>query len=116
MKKQLEELVQASYNGEQLDEKSVKMIADRLNRNILKHYIALLKQEENKKMVFVTTPKPLTTKEREKIKSLFPKKKIIEQIDPVMIAGIKIVKNDEAYELDLNQTFHDIIRSVSNND
>jgi F0F1-type ATP synthase delta subunit len=115
-KKNLEDLIQASYNGDQLDEKSVKMIADRLNRSILKQYIALLKQEEKKKMVFVTTPKPLTEKEKEKIKSLFPRKKIIEQIDPSMIAGIKIVQNDEAYEMDLNQTFHDIIRSVSNND
>lgn len=115
-KKKLQELVQASYIHEDLDEKSVKMIADRLNRNILKQYISLLKQEEKKKMIFVTTPKPLTTKEKEKIKSLFPKKKIVEQIDPSMIAGIKIVQNDEAYEMDLNQTFHDIIRSVSNND
>ena len=86
MKKKLNELVQASYDGEELDEKSVKMIADRLNRNILKQYINLLKQEEKKKMVFVTTPKPLTAKEKEKIKSLFPKKKIVEQIDPSMIA------------------------------
>ncbi|HSX09744.1 MAG TPA: F0F1 ATP synthase subunit delta [Candidatus Saccharimonadales bacterium] len=116
IKKKLNELVLASYDGEDLDEKSVQMIADRLNRNILKRYISLIKQEEKKKMIFVTTPKPLTDKEREKIKSLFPKKKIIEQIDPAMIAGIRIVKNDEAYEMDLNQTFHDIIRSVSNND
>jgi F0F1-type ATP synthase delta subunit len=116
MKKQLKDLITASYNGEELDEKSVKMIADQLNRNILKQYISLLKQEEKKKMVFVTTPKPLSAKEREKINSLFPKKKIIEQIDPVMIAGIKIVQNDEAYEMDLNQSFHDIIRSISTND
>lgn len=115
-KKTIEKLAQASYKDEQLDEQSVKLIADRLNRNILKKYITLLKQEEKKKMVFVTTPKPLTAKEREKIKMLFPKKKIIEQIDPSMLAGIKIVQNDEAYEMDLNQMFHDIIKSVSNND
>ena len=116
MKTKIKNLVIASYSGEELDEKSVKMIADQLNRNILKQYISLLKQEEKKKMVFVTTPNPLTAKEREKIISLFPKKKIIEQIDPAMIAGIKIVQKDEAYEMDLNQTFHDIIRSISTND
>jgi len=116
MNKKIKVLVDASYMDENLDEKSVKMIADRLNRRMLKQYISLLKQEEKKKMVFVTTPKPITTKEKEKITTLFPKKKIIEQIDPSMIAGIKIVENDEAYELDINQTFHDIIRSVINND
>src|SRR5579872_6005365 len=99
-KKRIQELVTISYSGEQLDEKSVQMIADKLNRSILKQYISMLKAEEKKNMIFVTTPKPLAKKEREKILSLFPKKKIIEQIDPSMIAGIKIVEKDNAYEMD----------------
>ena len=99
-----------------LDEKSVKAIADHLNRKLLKQYIQELKREEKKSMIFITTPKPLTVADREKVKELFPKKRIIEEIDPSMINGIKIVKNDEAYEMDLNRTFHDIIRFISNND
>lgn len=114
MKKQIEELVQASYKDDQLDQETVKKIADKLNRSMLKLYISYLKQEEKKKMVFVTTPKPLKSADREKIKSLFPKKKIIEEIDPSMIGGIKVVENDEAFEMDLNRTFHDIIRFVNN--
>ena len=114
MKKQLEELVQASYKGGQLDGEMVKRIADNLNRSMLKHFINLLKQEEKKKMIFVTTPKPLSTNDREKIKELFPKKKLVEHIDPSMIGGIRIVENDEAYDMDINQTFHDIIRFVNN--
>ena len=116
MKKQIEELVQASYKEGNLDEVTVKKIADKLNRNMLKIYISMLKQEEKKKMVFVTTPKPLSKSDREKVKSLFPKKKIVEEIDPSMIGGIKIVENDEAFEMDLNRTFRDIIRFVNNND
>ncbi|SRR5258708_34763367 len=118
MKKQhkLEELVKVSYIEDQLDEKTVKDISDRLNRHMLKQYINLIRHEEKKKLVFVTIPKPLTPKDREKVKSLFPKKKIVEQIDPAMISGIKIVENDEAYEMNLNQTFHDIIRFVNNHD
>jgi len=114
MKKQIEELVQASYKDGKLDEATVKNIADKLNRNMLKMFISLIKQEEKKKMVFVTTPKPLSTKDREKVKSLFPKKKIVEEIDPAMIGGIKVVENDEAFDMDLNRTFHDIIRFVNN--
>lgn len=116
MKKQIEELVQASYKDGDLDESTVKKIAEKLNRSMLKLYISMLKQEEKKKMVFVTTPKPLESKDREKIKSLFPKKKIVEEIDPAMIGGIKVIENDEAFEMDLNRTFHDIIRFVNNND
>jgi len=115
-KKQLEELVEASYKHGELDEATVKKIGDRLNRSMLKLYIGMLRLEEKKKMVFVTTPKLLSAKDREKIKSLFPKKKIIEEIDPAMIGGIKIVENDEAYEMDLDRTFHDIIRFINNND
>ena len=114
MKKQIQELVRASYREGQLDEATVKKISDKLNRSMLKLYISLLKQQEKKTMVFVTTPKPLTKTDREKIKSLFPKKKIVEEIDPAMIGGIKVVKNDEAFEMDLNRTFHDIIRFVNN--
>ena len=116
MKKQLEELVNASYKDGNLDEGTVKKIAEKLTRSMLKLYISMLKQEEKKKMVFVTTPTPLTAPDREKIKSLFPKKKIIEEIDPAMIGGIKVVENDEAFEMDLNRTFRDIIRFVNNND
>lgn len=115
-KKQIEELVQASYKGGKLDEAIVKKIADKLNRHLLKQYINLLKHEEKKKMVIVATPKPLLSKDREKLKTLFPKKKIVEQIDPAMITGIKVIENDESYELDLNRMFLDIIRFISNHD
>lgn len=115
MKKQLEDLLlQASYKNGELDDDTVKKIADKLNRNMLKMYISLLKKEEKKKIVFVTTPKPMPSSDRDKIKALFPKKKIFEEIDPQMISGIKIIENDEAYDLDLNKTFHDIIRFVNN--
>lgn len=115
MKKQLEDLLlQASYKNGELDDDTVKKIADKLNRNMLKMYISMLKKEEKKKIVFVTTPKPMHAADRDRIKTLFPKKKLIEEVDPQMISGIKIVENDEAYDLDLNKTFHDIIRFVNN--
>jgi F0F1-type ATP synthase delta subunit len=115
MKKQLEELLlKESYKNGLLDEDTVKKISDKLNRNMLKLYIGLLRKEEKKKMIFVTTPKLMSESDRNKIKALFPKKKLIEEIDPTMISGIKIIENDEAYDLDLNQTFHDIIRFVNN--
>jgi F0F1-type ATP synthase delta subunit len=116
MKKKLKTLVEQSYKDGKLDEETVAYVSDRLNRNHLKQYINLLKSEENKKIILVTTPKPLTADDKKKISALFPKKQIVENIDPAMISGIKLVENDEEYEFNLNQTFHDIIRFVSNND
>ncbi|MGH7204478.1 MAG: hypothetical protein ACREHC_08635 [Candidatus Levyibacteriota bacterium] len=115
-RKNLEQLVLESYKDGKLDKETVEYIADRLTRNKLKQYIHLLKDEERKKIIFVTTPKPLTADDKKKITNLFPKKTIVQNIDPKMISGIKLVENDEEYEFDLNQTFHDIIRFVSNND
>lgn len=114
MKNLPKELAKISYTNGKLDENSVKAIADKLNRTLLKQYIKEIKHEEKKSIVFVTTPKPLDETARGKIKELFPKKRIIEEIDPSMINGIKIVENDEEYEMDLNKTFHDIIRFISN--
>lgn len=115
-KKTLEQLVKESYKEEKLDKETVEYIAERLTRNKLKQYIKLLKEEERKKIIFVTTPKPLSADDKKKIASLFPKKTLVENIDPKMISGIKLVENDEEYEYNLNQTFHDIIRFVSSND
>ncbi len=114
MNKKIKSLVTASYTNDRLDERSVQIVADNIDRRMLKQYINLLKQVENKKVIFVTTPKPLTTSDREKISALFPKKKVLENIEPSMLSGIKIVQNDEEYEINLNRTFHDIMRVVSN--
>ncbi|HWY80210.1 MAG TPA: hypothetical protein VNW29_07670 [Candidatus Sulfotelmatobacter sp.] len=116
MNKHLEELVKASYKDGKLDEATIKQIAEKLNRSMLKNFISLLKKEEKKKMVLVTTPKPITSIDRIKLKSLFPKKTLVEEIDPSIISGIRIVENDEAYEVNLKKTFHDIIRFINNND
>ena len=77
MKKQIKILVAKSYKNNQLDPKIVSMIADRLNRQSLKQYIRLLKQEEGKKQVIVTSPKSLTDIDKKKLQSQFPGKKFI---------------------------------------
>ena len=110
MKKQIQKLVLESYKGGQLDSKIVAMIADKMNRQSLKQYINLLKQEESKKQVMITSPKSLSESDKKKLHSQFPGKKIIYVLDPEMISGIRIVDKDTEYETSLNQTFNDIIR------
>jgi F0F1-type ATP synthase delta subunit len=110
MKKQIKTLVAQSYKNNRLDSKVVEMIADRLNRQSLKQYIHLIKQEESKKQVMVTSPKSLTDADKKKLQSQFPNKKIIYIFDPEMISGIRVVDKDTEFETSLNQTLSDIIR------
>ncbi len=116
MKNKLKNLVELSYTNGKLDQEIVETIATRLSRQELKQYINLLKQEENKKQIFVTVPRELDSQDQKKIQLIFPDKQITYIIDPSMISGIKIVENDEEYEINLNKTFNDIIQFLSKNE
>ena len=115
-RKKLRDLVTESYSGENLDSKTVDMLADHMNRQTLKQYISLLKQSEKKRQVIITSPKSLKEADKKTLKDLFPKKKIIYVMDPEMINGIQITDNDKEYEINLNRTFHDIIDHLSKYD
>jgi F0F1-type ATP synthase delta subunit len=116
MKKKLQKLVELSYVHEKLDPEIVQLIASRLSRHELKQYIKLLKQEEDKKQIFVTSAKPLTNKDKEKIEKRFAGKMVHYSIDPSMLSGIKIVEGDEEYEINLDKTFNYMIQFLSKND
>ncbi len=115
-KKKLQDLVTESYKGEDLDSKTIEMLADHMNRQTLKQYISLLKQNEKKNQVMITSPKSLKETDKKTLQDLFPKKKIIYVMDPEMINGIQITDNDKEYEINLNRTFHDIIDHLSKYD
>jgi F0F1-type ATP synthase delta subunit len=116
MKKKLQNLVQASYKNDQLDQETVAFIASKLTRHELKLYIRLLIQEENKKQIFVTSASELDKAQKEKIQHLFPKKAVAYTVDPSMISGIRVVENDVEFEININRRFHDIIQFLSRND
>ena len=115
-KKQLQKFITQSYKGGNLDSKTVNMIADHMNRQTLKQYLNLLKREEGKKQVTITSPKSIQETDKKALQNLFPNKKIIYILDPEMINGIQITDNDSEYEVNLNQTFNDIINHLSNYD
>lgn len=115
-KKKLQYFVNESYHGDELDSKTVEMLADHMNRQTLKQYISLIKQSEKKKQVMITSPKSLQETDKTALHNLFPGKKIIYVLDPEMINGIQITSNDQAYEINLNRTFHDIIDHLSKYD
>lgn len=116
MNKKLKNLVKESYKNGQIGEETVQYIADRLSRSDLKQYISLLKQEEAKHEVLVTSAEKLSSEDIGKIQKLYPGMNVISSIDKSMISGVRIVENNKEYEINLNRTFHDIIGFLSTHD
>lgn len=116
MKKKIMPLVAHSYRNGKLDSETVERIADNMDRKTLKEYLHLLKQEEKKKQVVITSPTTLTDADRKMLEKQFPNKQIIYLIDPEIISGIQVIDNDQEFEISLNQIFNDIIKYVSKND
>lgn len=109
----LKNLALMSYNKDLLDEDAVNKIAAKLSRKDLKTFIRLLHAEEKKREVYVTSAAALNKNDKEKIEKLYQNKRVVYAIDSDMVSGIKIVENDEEYEINLNKTFHDIMRFLS---
>jgi F0F1-type ATP synthase delta subunit len=116
MNNKLQELVKQSYNNGQLDQEAVETIANHLDRKSLKEFLKLLKREEAKHEVFITSAQELSKTDRDKLQKLFAEKRLYYSIDTAMITGIKVIENDEEFEVNLNRTFHDIMMFLSRND
>lgn len=85
-----------------IDDKRAIKIASLLKRDDLKVYIKSLKDINARKTVFISVPSedniPSLIKEFER---LFPNKKISIDLDPTLMAGIRIIDYDNVYELSL---------------
>lgn len=116
MRNNLKQLVTYSYTNGQLDQATVETIADHLDRKTLKEFLKLLKQEEAKNDVLLISAKPLSDEEKGKLAKLFEAKNLLYTVDPKMISGVKVIENNQEYEINLNRTFHDIMVFLTSND
>ena len=116
MKNKIQHLVKNSYINGKLDQKVVSFISERLTRQELKEYIKLLKAEENKKLVYVTSGSELNDSDKRSINKLFANKQILYSVDEEMISGVKIVRDDVEYEINLEKIFNNVIQFLSKND
>ncbi|MBI4084867.1 MAG: hypothetical protein HY431_03090 [Candidatus Levybacteria bacterium] len=107
-KKFLQQLVLASYTNDQLDQITVNKIASFLHRGELKDYIRALKTNERKRSVVITSVLPLNREEEEKMKQVYPDKKIIILSDPSLLLGLRIQDNDTIYQLNLRDSLERI--------
>lgn len=112
-KKQIEKLISESYREKDLDSKSIDQITNALDRNELKEYIKALKHWERSNSVIITLSHPPEENDKKKFLNLFPNKKIVYNIDPSLLVGLKIKNNDIISEYDLRDTLEDIVDYVS---
>lgn len=100
-KRLMKQLVLASYTDGALDEANVNKIAGLLRSDELKLYIKALKYMEKKSTVRVDTPFSIDETNKESIQGVFRNKKIVYNVDPTLLLGMKLTDNDDIYDLSL---------------
>lgn len=100
-KRLMKQLVIASYTDGVLDQDNVTKIASLLKSGELKIYLKALKYAEKKSTVMVETPFPTDTESKKAIQGVFKDKRIMYNVDPSLLLGMKIVDNDDVYDLSL---------------
>lgn len=113
-KKQIQELVLDSYSNNSINPEKVDKISEQMDRRELKEYIKALKNYENKNSVIITLPSLPKEEDTKKFSSLFPNKKIVYNIDPSLMLGVRIKNRDLITEVNLKDTLEDMLKHVSN--
>ena len=112
-KRLIKKLVLASYSNKILDGKKVNKIVKLLTRAELKMYIKRLKIVEKEKTVIIVLPKISSKKATKEFQSIFPGKQVLLKEDRNLIAGIKIIDNDQVYESNIKNNLNNIISYIS---
>lgn len=107
----LKRLVVESYTDGELDPQKVNKIADLLSRNELKLYIKALKNWEKENSIIVDLPDENMVF-LEQIQTLFPDKKIVMQVDPSLLLGMRLQHNDDIFEVSLKNTLDKITKHI----
>ncbi|MCL4387484.1 hypothetical protein M1307_03795 [Patescibacteria group bacterium] len=109
-KKQIKDLALQSYTANNLDSKKVNKVVRVLKKKELRQYIKSLKNLEKERMIKVILPDLKMNQDEltRQFKKVFPNKRIVYEIDPTLIVGLKIIDNDLVYNLNLRDTLKQI--------
>lgn len=113
-KKEIKQLVIASYTKEKLDIKKINKIVKLFTKKDLKSFIKYLKAYEKTKTVIIEMPN-LTDKTDllKQMKKLYSNKNIELKENKSLIAGIKIIDNDMVYEQNLKNKLENIVSFIN---
>lgn len=112
--KKIKKLAEMTYSGNKINEKIVKLASGKLKKSELKVYLKSLKNMQKKKVLKVYVPsKKLISRDIENRLVKFFKNKELNFIeDKSLIAGIRVVDNDMIYELNLKDSFENLIEYI----
>jgi F0F1-type ATP synthase delta subunit len=112
--KLIKKLAVISYTGKSLDIKKITRISKLLNRAQLKRYVQFLKNFEQAKTVQVIMPKLDTNSSLTKeLKKIFPDKQLQFSEDKSLIAGVKLIDNDNVYDFNLKNTLQNLVSYIN---
>ena len=116
-KKLLHQLVEYSYRRNDLDFGKVNQIAKILNsnRSYLKKYLNALKKREKSLSIFIDTPSNDFGEYENELKRIFPNKKIVWNVDPMLLLGMRVAEGDDILEISLMKSLDSIISKVKEN-
>ncbi len=115
-KKDIKDLVQASYTKKNLDDKKVNKIASLLPRSELKKYIKELKMQEDKKKVHIAIPRAsIYNKSKQLFLDIFPDKDIHIEENKLLMLGAKIKYADMVYDFSLERKLDDFLDFIDEN-
>jgi hypothetical protein len=112
-KKIIKQLAVASFTNNILDENKVNRIIKYLTRGDLKNYIKALRLIQKSQTVTVFIPNQSYNLIVNDIKKMYPNKTIVTQIDKSLIAGVKIINNDEVFESNIKNNINNLVNYIS---
>lgn len=104
-KRLIKQIVVESYTDDTLDEGKVNKIVSHLNHDDLKIYIKALKYMEKKLTVTIDAPLAIDKDSKKELQDMFLAKRMVYNVDPSLLLGLKITDNDDVYDLSLKKKF-----------
>lgn len=92
-----------------VDNKTANFILLRLNKTQLKTFLSYYKKAIAKESVTITTSEDLTLELQKKIQNIYSDKKLIQNVNPNLGAGIKIQLNDIIIDFTVKKYINDTI-------
>lgn len=116
-KKLLQQLVDYSYINNKLSvgnvNKVVKLLKNR--RELFKRFVKDLKKRERSLTVFIDIPIVNFGEYKSRFEKIFPNKKIVWNVDPSLILGVRITEDDNLLEMSFKNTLGRIVSKIEEN-
>lgn len=113
-KKEIKAVALKSFVRNNLNPKKVKLFASKMTRKQLRDYVKYLKFYDAKNKITIVVPRLDMVKKTDLriFTKFYADKKVIFKEDPSLLLGIRIINNDLVYDLNLKDSFENIMQNI----